>query len=199
MDIQVNEAFFTAVLDSLVSNIAVVDKNGSIVYVNESWKQYARDNGDPQLVSTGIGVNYLSVCRTAAKDDLSLKETVRPIQDVITGRSLSYFHEYPCHSPHKKRWFLLGARHIKASSIGAVFFHLEITERKLAEEAVSRMNEELESRLEERTSSLKRANEELQRALSEVQALEEQLEIENIALRETIKAEHAFPGIVGKS
>jgi len=199
MNAQVNEAFCSAVLDSLVSNIAVLDADGTIIYVNASWKQYARENGDPRLVSTGIGVNYLSVCRMAAKSDPSLKETVRPIEDVITGRSPSYFHEYPCHSPHKKRWFLLGARHIKASSIGAVFFHIEITERKLAEEAVSRMNEELERRLEERTSSLKRANEELQRALSDVQALEEQLEIENIALRETIKAEHAFPGIVGKS
>ena len=175
MNAQVNEAFCSAVLDSLISNIAVLDAEGTIIYVNASWKRYAGENGDPGLVSTGVGVNYLSVCRMAEKDDPSLKETVRPIEDVITGRSPSYSHEYPCHSPHKKRWFLLGARHIKAPPIGAVIFHLEITERKLAEEAVSRMNEELERRLEERTASLKRANEELQRALSEVQALEAQL------------------------
>jgi formate hydrogenlyase transcriptional activator len=43
------------------------------------------------------------------------------------------------------------------------------------------------------------ANQELQKALSDVRALEEKLERENFALRETIKKEQAFPGIVGNS
>lgn len=199
MNVPVSEAFCSAVLDSLVSNIAVVNAEGTLIYVNDSWAQFARENGDPQLVSTGIGVNYLNVCRTAAKEDPSLVETVLHIEEVIMGHIPRYFEEYPCHSPHKKRWFLLGARHLEAPPTGAVFFHLDITKRKLAEEASSRMNQELERKIEERTSALKKANQDLQQALSEVQALEEQLERENIALRETIKAEQAFPGIVGTS
>ena len=199
MDVQVNEAFCNTVLDSLVSNIAVLDAGGAIIYVNEAWKQYARENGDPGLMSTGVGVNYLSVCRMAAKDDPSLKQTVRSIEDVITGHIPQYFEEYPCHSPHKKRWFLLGARHLNAPPIGSVFFHLDITEKKLAEEAMTRINEQLERKIEERTSALKKANQNLQRALLEVTELEERLERENLALRETIKIDQAFPGIVGKS
>jgi len=199
MDVQLNEAFCTAVLNSLVSNIAVLDADGAIIFVNEAWKQYARENGDPGLVSTGVGVNYLRVCRMAAKDDPSLKETVRSIQHVITGHIPQYFEEYPCHSPHKKRWFLLGARHLSAPPIGAVFFHLDITEKKLAEEAMTRINEQLERKIEERTSALEKANQDLQQALSELRALEEQLERDNLALRETIKADQAFPDIVGTS
>ncbi|VBB44835.1 Formate hydrogenlyase transcriptional activator (fragment) [uncultured Desulfatiglans sp.] len=194
-----NEDFCSAVLDSLVSNIAVLDPDGAIIYVNEPWKRYAGENGDPRLVSTGIGANYLDVCRKAEKDEPSLKEIVRSIEDVITGRIPSYFYEYPCHSPHEKRWFLMGARHLETPLTGAVFFHLDITTKKLAEEAMSRMNQELERRLEEKTSHLRKANQELQRALAEVQSLEEQLERENLALRETIKTDQTFPGIVGTS
>lgn len=199
MGVQVNEAFCNAVLDSLTSNIAVVDAKGTIIYVNISWVEFARENGDPHLLSTGIGVNYLGVCHRAVREDPSLKELVQSIENIITGRIPRFFHEYPCHSPHKKRWFLLGGRHLKDVPGGAVFFHLDITEKKLAEQAMSKLNEELEKRLDERTSSLRRANQELKKALSEVHALEEQLERENLALRETIKQEQAFPGIVGSS
>lgn len=165
MDVQVNEAFCSAVLDSLVSNIAVLDAQGTIIYVNASWKQYARENGDRQLASTGIGASYLNVCRRAARDDPSLRNSLQSIEDVIMGHIPRYFEEYPCHSPYKKRWFLLGARHLKAPPVGAVFFHLDITERKLAEEAMDRLNQELEEKIKERTSALKKANQELQQAL----------------------------------
>jgi len=193
------KAFFSAVLDALVSNIAVVDEEGTITHVNDSWMRFARENGDPRLLSTGVGINYLSVCHMAMRDDPSLADMVQSIEDVISARIPHYSCEYPCHSPDKKRWFLLGARHLNAGPGGAVFFHLDITEKKLAEEAMNRINEELEKRLEERTSSLVQANQELQQALSEISALEAQLERENFVLRETIRATQAFPGIIGHS
>ena len=199
MNVHVDEAFCSAILDSLVSNIAVLDATGTIIYVNDSWVQFARENGDPHLLSTGIGVNYLGVCHRAVREDPSLKDMVQSIENIITGRLPRFFHEYPCHSPHKKRWFLLGARHLNDAPGGAVFFHLDITEKKLAEEAMKQINDELERRLQERTSSLIMANQKLQKALSDLKVLEEKLERENFALRETIKKEQAFPGIVGNS
>lgn len=199
MNLHFNAAFCSAVVDSLVSNIAVLDEEGTIIYVNDSWAQFARENGDPRLLSTGIGVNYLGVCHRAVREDPSLKDMVQSIENVITGSIPRFFHEYPCHSPHKKRWFLLGARHLNAAPGGAVFFHLDITEKNLAEEAKKQINEELERRIQERTFSLKKANQKLQKALSDLRALEEKLERENFALRETIKKEQSFPGIVGNS
>ena len=194
-----DKAFCSAVLDALMSNIAVVDPEGTITYVNESWVQFARENGDPNLLSTGMGINYLSVCHNAVRDNPFLKDMVQSIEDVLAARIPRFFCEYPCHSPDKKRWFLLGVRHLEIEPGGAVFFHLDITEKKLAEETAQQLNEELEKRLEERTSSLVKANQELHRALSEIQALEAQLERENFVLRETIRAEQEFPGIVGHS
>ncbi|MDZ7697460.1 MAG: sigma 54-interacting transcriptional regulator [Deltaproteobacteria bacterium] len=194
-----DKRFFSAVLDALVSNIAVVDAEGTITYINDAWVRFARENGDPRLLSTGIGVNYVNVCHMAVRDDPSLTEMVQSIDNVIQARIPSYSCEYPCHSPDKKRWFLLGARHLNAEPGGAVFFHLDITEKKLAEEVTKRINDELEKRLAERTASLVQANQELQGALSEIQALEAQLERENFVLRETIRTAQRFPGIIGHS
>ncbi len=191
--------FYRSVLDAVVSNIAVLDPSGAIIHVNDAWVQFARENGDPHLVSTGTGINYLDVCRRALREDPSLEGVVQSIEDTITGRIPRFFHEYPCHSPDRKKWFLLGARHIGAAPGGAVLAHLDITEKKLAEEAMAGIHEELEKRLAERTSSLVHANRELERALLEIRMLQERLESENRVLRETIQTDQAFPGIVGNS
>ena len=54
-------------------------------------------------------------------------------------------------------------------------------------------------RVEERTSSLKETNRRLKEALSEIRALQERLERENLVLRESIKTERDYPGIIGQS
>ena len=56
-----NEELLKAVQNSLPANIAVLDGAGNIIQVNERWEQYARENGDPDLTHTGVGVNYLDV------------------------------------------------------------------------------------------------------------------------------------------
>jgi len=61
------------------------------------------------------------------------------------------------------------------------------------------LNAELEMRVEERTSSLKETNRRLKEALSEIRALQERLERENLVLRESIKTERDYPGIIGQS
>ena len=58
-----NNLFISDVLDSLTSNIAVLDGDGAIRLVNNSWQQFKCQNtGFEELVSD-IGTNYLDVCR----------------------------------------------------------------------------------------------------------------------------------------
>jgi anti-anti-sigma factor len=67
--------------------IALLDGDGVIVWVNHAWQAFAAANGgDPDR--TGTGVSYLDVC-AAAPDDLAGVLTV----------------EVPCHSPDTARWF----------------------------------------------------------------------------------------------
>jgi DNA-binding NtrC family response regulator len=60
-------------------------------------------------------------------------------------------------------------------------------------------NRELEQRVVARTAELSKANGSLQAALAEVEQLKNQLQAENIYLREELQLEHNFEEIVGRS
>jgi len=133
------EQFGQAVVDALTATIAVIEQDGTIRAVNEAWKRFARENGGGRSVtSTGVGVNYLAVCRRAqGAFSEEAPHALIGIQHVLQGKQASFQLEYPCHSPTERRWFLMSVTPLKQSP-GAVIAHLNITERKLAEEAVQR-------------------------------------------------------------
>jgi two-component system CheB/CheR fusion protein len=50
-----------AILQSLAAEIAVLDRDGTIVRVNAAWNTFARENGAPDLAGSSEGRNYLAV------------------------------------------------------------------------------------------------------------------------------------------
>ncbi|MFP5039593.1 PAS domain S-box protein [Parasediminibacterium sp. JCM 36343] len=129
-----SESFNRGVLNSLSSHIALVDNTGKILTVNETWKNFALDNGGTQI-ETGEGSNYFKVCFNAAQSgDTIAAEVMEGMKDVLADKSPAFYLEYPCHSPDMKRWF--GMRVIKFDSEESlvVVSHQDISERKLAEE-----------------------------------------------------------------
>ena len=68
----------------------------------------------------------------------------------------------------------------------------DITERKKMEEALQKAHDGLEQQVEERTA-------ELRTALSEIKAMKDQLEAENIYFRQENKVKHRFEHILGQS
>ncbi len=138
--LQESEVFNRAVLSSLTAHIAVLDETGKIIAVNEAWEQFARQNGDPSLNATGVGVNYLDVCQRATREARKMAlEASTGIQAVLSGSLTTFTLEYPCHSKTEKRWYTMRVTPLSGQR-GAVVAHHNITERKLAEEAV-RQNE----------------------------------------------------------
>lgn len=121
------------VLDSLTAGIAVVNKDGTICAVNDAWRRFSDENGGAPE-ATGIGVNYLDVCRLAKGDDSVFAERAcLGIERVLDGSRDVFQLEYPCHSPIRKRWFLLFVSRLQGDGQLAVTAHLSITERKLIE------------------------------------------------------------------
>ena len=92
------DSFVLSILNSLNANISVLDRDGNIIYVNEAWKDFARDNGDPELKTTSDGINYLSVCRKAAPEDAFAAQVLKGIEAVMNGFIPHLTLEYPCES-----------------------------------------------------------------------------------------------------
>jgi PAS domain S-box-containing protein len=140
-----SEAFNRGVLNSLSSNISVIDAAGNIVAVNESWNRFSINNGETSLQKTGNGANYYSVLENAAKAgfDTSL-DVLKGIKNVMAGEASTFNFEYPCNSPEEERWFSMNVVKLEDNENNIVIAHENITERKLAEERVQLSNEKLQ-------------------------------------------------------
>ncbi|MEW4566799.1 diguanylate cyclase [Tautonia sp. JC769] len=138
--------FFQRTLDSLLSHVAVLRRDGTIVAVNAAWNAYATRNG---LVESrcGPGVNYLGVCDGASGSCAEQAQLIaRAIRDVGAGRIPAFQLEYPCHSPAILQWFTI---RITRFAVGAQVFivvtHDDITQQKLAELRLREANRRLEA------------------------------------------------------
>jgi len=125
--------FERAILDSLTANIAVIDKSGEILAVNASWQEFAAAN-QMHDAAMGIGTNYFDVCRAAIVDP-SARTALKGIGEVLDGTRSSFYHEYPCHSPAKKRWFALRATPLVDYPDFVVVSHEDITERLVSKKS----------------------------------------------------------------
>ncbi len=124
-------------LDSLSAHIAILDESGEIVITNAAWRAFAAANeADPGAVLQGA--NYLRVCDSSTGEaSEEAAAFAAGIREVLSGRRESFEMEYPCHSPTQRRWFIgRVTRFSDAGSPRAVVAHENITERKLAEEAL---------------------------------------------------------------
>ncbi len=126
-----------AVLDALPDAIAVLDQVGNILLVNRAWRMFAADNGG-RPETTGVGVNYLELCaRSAAAGCPEAGQAGDGLRAVLDGKSVQVELEYPCPSATVNRWFLLRITALPATSPGAVTSHVNITRRKMAEQALA--------------------------------------------------------------
>jgi PAS domain S-box-containing protein len=126
------------VLDALSDNIAILDKAGDIIFVNDAWQKFANENCGGQEVNTGPGVNYFYICENARgpnSDEATL--ALDGIKSVLNGEKEFYELEYPCHSPDKKRWYLMRVSPFRyGNERGIIVSHIDISRRRLAEEAL---------------------------------------------------------------
>ncbi|APH39471.1 PAS domain S-box protein [Methanohalophilus halophilus] len=124
----------TELFDLWEDNIAIISPDGTIIYTNKSWKQFAQNN-DLDPLQCSEGTNYLQICDEATGEYSSESSiAAEGIRDVISGKKSIVKLEYPCHSPDENRWFLLKITPLSKTYPTDVFLqHIDITERKEAE------------------------------------------------------------------
>jgi DNA-binding CsgD family transcriptional regulator len=161
------------ILNSLSAHVAILDENGFILETNHAWMQFAEANKIRMRPDT-LKVNYLEICDSA--DGYSADESAsvaQGIRDVIARRSEEFVLDYPCHSPHEKRWFYM--RVTRAAGPGPlriVVSHENITALKLAEERLRQS----ENALWQEKQKLVEANTALKVLLQRREADQQQME-----------------------
>ena len=135
-----SEAFGRGILDSVDAQIAVLDHAGVILAVNEPWRRFALENGggtELPIPALEVGANYLSVCRASSTVKPSVQDIGQGIASVLDGSLPKFNLEYACHSPQQQRWFSMTATPLQGTlQTGAVIAHVNITERKAAQEQI---------------------------------------------------------------
>ncbi|WP_018609030.1 GGDEF domain-containing protein [Uliginosibacterium gangwonense] len=125
--------FFKAILDAIEDQVAVIDSNGILLYVNASWVQFGKAN-DMSIDINWIGQNYLNSCNTAKQDCINQRvaKVINRVCKARPGTTISL--EYPCHRSPKKRWYCVKATRTSTQEGDfVVIVHSEITQRKQAE------------------------------------------------------------------
>jgi PAS domain S-box-containing protein len=123
------------ILDALPANIALLDRKGVIVSVNATWRQFALENGHAAR-DAAVGENYLTICEAVQGEEREHAiAAASGIRQVLAGARPMFSLEYPCHSPSTRRWFRMTATPLSDVAGGAVVMHLDVTERRLAEDA----------------------------------------------------------------
>ena len=126
----------------LPAHVAVIDPDGVIVAVNESWRGLATANV-LQGPDFGVGENYVDLCGRVSGDCSEQAHAAAiGIRRVLQGEARDFDIEYACHSPAGQRWFHLRVTPVREDRrAGAVVMHVNITERKQAEDASDQLRE----------------------------------------------------------
>jgi DNA-binding CsgD family transcriptional regulator len=111
-------------LKSLPASVAILDASGTIVAVNDTWKQFGRRNG-LRLPHSAIGSSYLQYCRS---DEPNSRRFVNELRALLAGKRDLLTFIYPCHSRTQSRWFcLIGLPLSLNKSAGVALLHVNLT------------------------------------------------------------------------
>lgn len=133
--LKASEELNRTVLNSLTSQIAVINPDGFIIAANDAWENLARERGWIDT-SDMLPVNYLDICRRSKNYRMAHK--IRSgVLSVLAGKQAHFTIEFAAHMPGKKQWFALSAYPLPGSCKGAVISRTDITagtaaERKMA-------------------------------------------------------------------
>jgi PAS domain-containing protein len=84
--LQASDSFTRAVLDSLLTHVCVLDKEGVILKTNDTWRKFVRQQAEGQFIMGETGENYLDLCRHAIASGTSTGQAIlKGIETVLKG------------------------------------------------------------------------------------------------------------------
>lgn len=123
-----------SVLDAVDANIAVLDQHGSIVYVNDAWRQFGESNGAGDV--WWVGRNYVDEClRAAETGDEEAGRVFSALRQLLGGNLTHRRFMYECSTPYQRRIFSMSLSGFYADDeLYAVVMHHNTTIDHLADD-----------------------------------------------------------------
>jgi signal transduction histidine kinase len=122
-------------LAALPWQAAILDQEGGIIAVNETWRRFAVEDGAATFPESGLGLNYFDVSRpTFGLHGETAQQVDQGIREVLAGQRSLFTLEYPSSSrvsPASQRWFQLNVTPLANGQPGALLQRLDISAHKL--------------------------------------------------------------------
>ncbi len=125
-----NETLKTSILSSLASGVAVLDREGCVIAMNERWTGLARDSG-LGWADVVLGQDLLARARTA--ETWEAERVVEGTLAVLSGELLRSVVPHSSLAAQGPRFWVMSIHPLDRPEGGAVVTNAEITERKRAE------------------------------------------------------------------
>ena len=133
----------SSVVASLYGHVAVLDRDGNIIAVNDEWLRFVRDNGADETAAS-VGASYLEACHKAVGlGDENAATAVAAIENVLNGSLEHFSMDYACPSQGVDRWCEMIVNPLHRPEGGAIVSHIDITARRRAEVEAQRLQQEL--------------------------------------------------------
>ena len=131
-----------AAVDTLPINVAILDNEGTILYTNRAWKAFGKAN-DIEIRPDAIGVNYLEITERAETE--TARTAGAGLSEIVSGERELFEFEYPCHTPERRRWFLMRAAQFTDGDRRYIAVaHFDITDRYEYQRQLEKSNERLQ-------------------------------------------------------
>jgi signal transduction histidine kinase/integral membrane sensor domain MASE1 len=134
--LRTSESMSSAILASLTASVAVLDREGRIVAVNDAWRRGKEAPGE--------GVNYAELWRLAAREGQPhAPDVMTGIAAVLEGTRPEFSIEYTCGATAGEQWWAMSVVPLSRPEGGAVVSRSDVTERRQAEVQAQRIRLEL--------------------------------------------------------
>ena len=180
-----SEEYFKSITQNSSDVIIIVNKLGTITYVSPSVERFSG-----YKTTDLIGKNAFDFIAAADVD-----KAIHDFGKAILTKGIDIPNSFRMRHKNGSEIVVEGlGKNLLDDPVvkGFVMNVRDVTERKKMEEALQKSHDQLELRVEERTVELKKA-------LSEIEAMKDLLEAENIYFRQENKMKHQFENIIGQS
>ncbi|HEX6998346.1 MAG TPA: ATP-binding protein [Gammaproteobacteria bacterium] len=132
--------FSGAVLNSLVEEVAIIDRAGTIMQVNDAWTRCAERSC---LDCLAVGADLLGALKADAARDRDAAAVLAGVERVLQGALDCFEHEYMRTRRDGPHWFSQRVAPLRIEQGGAVIARFDVTDRKRAEQERERHRYEL--------------------------------------------------------